>query len=91
MHGASYSVTVCATVGTFIGKLMICAGTAGNAQNNFQYEYQPTDFPAYMQDADHGYTVNQPLLNAYGIELWSDLRLQFVTSAATLSVLPRSS
>lgn len=61
----------------------------GGTQSNFQYEWQPTDFPAYMQDADHGYAVNQPLLNANGVELWSDLRLQFVTSAATAQRLAK--
>lgn len=61
----------------------------GNTQNNFQYEWQPTDFPPYVQDADHGYSVNQPLLNASGQELWADLRLQFVTSAATAQRLAK--
>ncbi len=62
---------------------------AGNTFSDFQYEWQPTDFPAYIQDSEHGYAVNQPLVNSGGVELWSDMRLQFVTSAATAQRLAK--
>jgi hypothetical protein len=39
----------------------------GNVQNNFQFGFQPTSFPQYAQDPQHGYAADQWLNEDAGV------------------------
>jgi hypothetical protein len=55
----------------------------GYRQNNFNYQWQKTDYPPYAQDTLHGYATDAFLTDDGGIELWDKLDLPATISVAT--------
>jgi len=52
----------------------------GEAQNNFPYAFQPTNYPQYAQDVIHGYASDQWLTADGGVQLPRELALSTVLS-----------
>jgi hypothetical protein len=55
----------------------------GTRQNNFQFEWQRTDYPPYAEDTLHGYSSDQFYAEDGDQDLWKDIEQKCCISVAT--------
>jgi hypothetical protein len=83
-----YRDLINAVKGTFISPSYPYLSSGPGLYNNqpqsgiFDGQWQPTDYPYYAQDVEHGYASDANYTADGNARLWKDLRLPFTISAA---------